>query len=312
MFMAAKHRDPAFLYYDADVALDVAHMNRTERGCYFDLLQMYRKFRGYTMEQIGKILGTDMVLCWSAIELVLEFDEDTRKYHIPWLKNSLSKKAQHSEIQRERIQKYWDEVRKNEKLGIETPRKPRKKVGNTTDIPRNNNGNTTDIPLETETETKEGLEDDVGGVEGEEGGREGFSGGDPPPKEGDWENFKLEGSRLPAAMMEIVLSAFPDYPCQEFKDYAACWRIAYEIAAYKNWKWQSVLNGNMDQLLAEWKEIVTWARGDPWHSTKALSFWQANFQGLIQAKNNGTRQKTSGSATSLGTSTARTEALKNW
>lgn len=137
---------------------------------------------------------------------------------------------------------------------------------------------------------KDRIENEVGGTGGEAGGREGGSDGDPPGgwKEGDWNNFQLEGSRLPAEMMQILLGTFPEYPLQEFKDHPACWQFAYSIADYRGWKWQSVLNGSGEKLLSEWREIVTWARDDPWYKTKSVSFWQANFQGLIQAKNNGT------------------------
>lgn len=283
-------RDPAFLYYDADVALDVQHMNRQERGCYFDLVQMYRRYRGYTMEQLRKILGTDMESCWNALELVLVLDDVTGKYHIPWLRLALAKRAQSSEIQRERIQKYWDGVRKAEAEAIangETSVKRRKRNGNTTDIPRNNIGNTTDIPLENENENK-GIDEVIGGT-GEKGeGREGVPGDDPATwQEGDWNNFNLEGSRLPSAMMEIFVTAFPEYPTQDFKDHPACWQLAYQIADLKGWKWQKVLNGGMNQLLEVWQEIVTWASADAWHKTKPITFWNNNFQGLIQAKNHG-------------------------
>lgn len=142
-------RDPAFLYYDADVALDVAHMNRLERGCYLDLIQFYRKFRGYSMEQLRKILGNDMESCWNALELALEFDQVDSKYHIPWLRNSLNKREKGNAQQKDRIQKYWDEKKKDVRSG------------NTTDIPRNNqtyhleepkidHGNTMDIPIVNE------------------------------------------------------------------------------------------------------------------------------------------------------------------
>lgn len=149
-------------------------------------------------------------------------------------------------------------------------------------------------PIENENENKDRLEKDVGGMGGEEGERKGFSGDLPAPwKEGDWNNFQIEGSRLPAAMMAIFVAIFPEYPVQEFKDHTACWELAYQIAGHERWKWQSILNGSMDKMLEKWREMVAWARGDPWFKTKALSFWNTNFQGLIQAKNNGSPKGTS-------------------
>lgn len=187
-------RDPAFLYYDADVAFDIQGMNRTERGCYFDILQMYRRYRGYTMEQLRKILGTDFESCWIALELVLELDGVTGKYHIPWLRIALAKRSQNSETQRERIQKYWDGVRKAEAEALKNgipPVKKRNKAGVSADIPRNNPGSSMDIPLENENviENKDRNEDDVGGAGGEEGEREGSQDDPQDPAPPGWNQF---------------------------------------------------------------------------------------------------------------------------
>lgn len=122
-------KDPAFLFYDGDAAKDVSHMNRLERGCYFDLIQAQRKFGGYTAEQARKILGKDFEECWDALELVLSCADG--KYFIPWVADSVSKRKIYAEKQRKRIQDYWDD-----KKGI----------------PRNNRGKTTDIPVEDENE----------------------------------------------------------------------------------------------------------------------------------------------------------------
>jgi hypothetical protein len=120
-------KDPAFLFYDGDAARDVSHMNRIERGCYFDLIQAQRKFGGYTVEQARKILGKDFDTSWDALTLILK--EENGIFFIEWMKESIHKRMEYSEIQRKRIQDYWD--KKNS-------------------IPRNNRGNSTDIPLEDE------------------------------------------------------------------------------------------------------------------------------------------------------------------
>lgn len=107
-------RDPAFLFYDGDAARDVSHMNRLERGCYLDLLQAQRKFGGYTVEQARKILGRDFEECWPALELILTKSEGDI-YHIEWVTESTEKRRKNAETQRNRIQKYWDEKRENDK-----------------------------------------------------------------------------------------------------------------------------------------------------------------------------------------------------
>lgn len=131
-------KDPAFLFYDGDAARDVSHMNRLERGAYFDLVQAQRKFGGYTTEQVRKILGKDFDEVWPAIELILTKDEEG-KYFIEWVKNSIENRKEHAEKQRKRIQDYWDK---------------KKLEGKDSDIPRNNDGITTDIPLENENENE--------------------------------------------------------------------------------------------------------------------------------------------------------------
>lgn len=267
-------RDPAFLYYDADVALDVAHMDRLERGCYFDLVQMYRKYHGYTMVQIRKILGNDYDKCWNAIELVLVYDESDQKYHVPWLRQSLEKKAQRNEKQRKNVQTRWDRAK---------TQKPTPENGDTMVIPSYDSGNTNSIPIiETVTETKKGLEDDVGGTGGEEVGREGFFQGGLPP-----------ATPLPGAMLDCFVKAFPSYPMQAVKDYTACLQLGYQLADQLGCPWETANNGRMEEVLRKWEEIVAWIPTSPWFHTKSLSFLNDKFQDLIQAKNNG---KNNGSA----------------
>jgi len=129
-------RDPAFLFYDGDAARDVSHMTRLERGAYFDLIQAQRKFGGYTVEQIRKILGKDFEEVWPAVELILSISENG-KYFIEWVQVSIENRKDHAEKQRKRIQDYWDKkkIEENKEDII---------------IPRNNHGITTVIPLVNE------------------------------------------------------------------------------------------------------------------------------------------------------------------
>lgn len=107
--MAKEKRDPAFLFYDGDAARDVSHMDRLERGAYFDLIQAQKKFHGYSMEQVRKILGKDFEEVWNALDLVLE--KENGHYFIPWLRLSLEERSQKNETQRKRIQDYWDKIK---------------------------------------------------------------------------------------------------------------------------------------------------------------------------------------------------------
>lgn len=83
-------KDPAFLFYDADAARDVSHLNRLERGCYFDLIQAQKKFGRMNLELIRKVLGNDFASCWQNLEISLYCENNG--FYIPWLEDSISKR----------------------------------------------------------------------------------------------------------------------------------------------------------------------------------------------------------------------------
>lgn len=88
-------KDPAFLFYDGDAARDVSHMNRLERGCYFDLIQAQRKFGRLSEDIIKKVLGKDFNDCWDSVKICLTYDN--HMYYIEWLENSVIKRKEYSE-----------------------------------------------------------------------------------------------------------------------------------------------------------------------------------------------------------------------
>ena len=137
-------KDPAFLFYDGDAARDVSHMNRLERGAYFDLIQAQRKFGGFTMEQARKILGKDFEPCWDSLTLILS--QENNVFFIEWVRDSIENRKQFAEKQRKRIQDYWN-------------KKKQKEI-----IPRNNGGISVDIPLENENENEKVISNIIKGV----------------------------------------------------------------------------------------------------------------------------------------------------
>ena len=88
-------KDPAFLFYYADAASDVSHMNRLERGCYFDFLQAQKKFGPLPIESIQKILGKDFETCWQSLKMCLTYVNDM--YYIAWLQDSIEKRKNYSD-----------------------------------------------------------------------------------------------------------------------------------------------------------------------------------------------------------------------
>jgi hypothetical protein len=93
-----ENRDPAFLFYDGDAARDVSHMNRLERGCYFDIIQAQRKFGKLSEQVIKKILGKDFDGCWEAVKMCLTYEN--HMYFIGWLEESSIKRREYSESRR--------------------------------------------------------------------------------------------------------------------------------------------------------------------------------------------------------------------
>lgn len=92
-------KDPAFLFYDGDAARDVSHMNRLERGCYFDFIQAQKKFGPLNLPAIQKILGKDFETCWPALSMCLTSEKDT--FYISWLKESIEKRSKYTESRRQ-------------------------------------------------------------------------------------------------------------------------------------------------------------------------------------------------------------------
>lgn len=228
-------RDPAFLFYDGDASRDVSHMNRLERGCYFDLLQAQRKFGGYTAEQARKILGKDFDECWPALEMILSKTEDGI-YFIEWVAESTKKRKKHSQIQSDRIKEYWRKKKESEEI------EP---------VPRLNHGISKPIPLENEIENILLLIKNGSIVE------EGV----------DEKIFAM----VVLKMIEIFKRHFPKYPVNKEFDYPACLNIAYKIADFKGWKKFDVVNGQMKNCLQSWETIVQFAAKDDWLSTRSIA-----------------------------------------
>jgi hypothetical protein len=99
-------KDHSFLFDSANAAIEVSHLNRLERGCYFDLIQAQQKFGAISLDQIKKILGKDFDACWPSLEIILSFEDE--KYFINWLKENIEKRIKFSEIQKEKSIKYWE------------------------------------------------------------------------------------------------------------------------------------------------------------------------------------------------------------
>lgn len=93
--------DFCFTFYDGDATRETAHMNRLERGAYYDVLIQLRQRRRLSIDDIKKFLSRDFEAVWPALEWILKKDEDG--YYIEWLENSIQKSTKHSKKQSDNI-----------------------------------------------------------------------------------------------------------------------------------------------------------------------------------------------------------------
>jgi hypothetical protein len=91
-------KDPAFLFYSADAAEDTQHLDRLERGAYFDILKAQKRFGKFTLEQLHKVLGNDFEKVWPALKMCLTHEQDM--YFIAWVDESIEKRKEYSESRR--------------------------------------------------------------------------------------------------------------------------------------------------------------------------------------------------------------------
>ena len=120
--------DFCFTYYDGDAARDKAHMSRLERGAYDDLISAQRKRGHLSLDDIKKVLSKDFENCWPSMEWILKKD-DEGKFFIEWVDKSLEKMRRQSEVQKEKVNKYWKDkkkdtnhiLRSNNSISLEEP-----------------------------------------------------------------------------------------------------------------------------------------------------------------------------------------------
>lgn len=115
--------DFCFTFYDGDAARDVSHMNRIERGGYFDIIISQRKFGHLTKDQLKKILGKDFDEIFPAIELVLNVSEEGL-FFVEWLEKSELKAKSHSRHQSVNGKKGGRPTKEAEENPTETQIKP--------------------------------------------------------------------------------------------------------------------------------------------------------------------------------------------
>lgn len=94
-----------FTFNCKEAAMAVSHMNRLQRGAYFDVLIAQTKFYLISENDLHRILGKDYNKVFDAIKSTLVFENGM--YYIPWLRSALDKRAKFIKSQSDRINKRW-------------------------------------------------------------------------------------------------------------------------------------------------------------------------------------------------------------
>lgn len=271
--------DFCFTYYDGDAARDKAHMTRLQRGAYDDIISAQRKRGHLSIDDIKRVLSKDFDECWPALEWVLKFD-DQQKFFIEWVDKSLEKMRKHSQTQKDRIEKYWADKKKEG-------------LGTSESIPRNNHG----------TDLEEPLEDGNG-----DGYNTGF-------KEGGMGETIPVGI-VPDMLQEFMLIN-PDYPPDQLTDFPALRLIAGKILKWQKLKGDITLLENASIIKLRWGELIPFIRADQHFGGYSILQINKYFQSIVQSFNNGTTSKhrpitTGSNTTKPGTSDARIQRAKEW
>jgi len=319
--MADEEKDPAFLFYSLDWLQGTASLFPEEKGVYIDLLCHQHRDGSIPndVERLARMVGLSVdrfSTIWSTVRLKfvdrpvnrlvnLRLEREMTKRSTTSHKNAiigrlavLVRKAKH--VPEEII----DDIKKDFKVtdyeSLDLPEATTRLTEWWTErlTERSNNGppNGKPFPIENENENKDRIEEEERGLGKEEEERKGSK--DPP--EGDWSHLPRHASSLCLSMVEKYISAFPAYPRDDEKDFAACLQIAYGLVQIRGWPWQSALNGKMREMLDDWGAIVEWLPESDWYRSKPLSFLAKDFQGLIQAKNDGLIKKRQGNRGSPG------------
>jgi len=240
--------DFCFTYYDGDAARDKAHMNRLQRGAYDDIISAQRKRGHLSLEDIKRVLSGDFDACWPALEWVLKIDE-AGKFFIEWVDKSIEKMRKHSQTQKERVEKYWAEKKKDHN-------------GNTNNIPRNNHGIDLEEPLE-----------DGNGDGNEEGFKEGGAGETIPVG-------------IVPDMLQEFMSTNPDYPSDQLTDFPALRLIAGKILKWQKLKGDITTPENSNEIKLRWGELVPFIRADSHFGGYSILQISKYFQSIVQSFSN--------------------------
>lgn len=262
--------DFCFTFYDGDATRDTAHMNRLERGAYFDLFIQLRQRGRLSIDDMKKFLSRDFDAVWPALEWILKQDEDG--YYIEWLENSIQKATKHSKRQAENVQNRYQKDEKNYK-------------SNESVVPKNDS----EIPLGN------GYGDGIEGIEGGTG-------------EEREETHVPRSDTLIGQMKAIWMNNFPAV-CLLPDDTLAFYPLAKLIQKWKAIRGSPTDVGPMDEILAVWQDVSLHCSQDKHLSTYSPSRVLKYFSSITQSMTSNARSKTHERSHSTAKSAGASELL---
>lgn len=278
--------DFCFTFYDGDAARDASHMNRTERGGYYDMIIAQRKFGWLTIDQIKKVLGKDFEEIWPAIELIMTKEGDL--FYIGWVETSIQKSRKHSGHQSE-----------NGKKGGRPPKNKPNEKPNESQPKADDNPN-----LSQKKPLGNGYgNEDVFGLKDEGVGE------------------TNQGLIVPE-MLQVFKDSNPEYLFDQRLDPEAAYELSVKVHKFEKLPGQPTDFLNLERIKTRWGECVLHIKADSHYSTYSLTQINKYFQGILQSltnKKNGTNKQNivggdgkGGGNGKLGTSAARIDAAKKW
>lgn len=250
-------QDFCFNFYDGDAARDMAHMNRTERGGYMDLIISQRKFGPMEIERIKKTLGSDFEAIWPSIEVVMVQTADG-KYYIEWLTNSILKMQAHSGKQSQNGKKGGRKTQKQSEIEAK------------------------------ESQTEANLKPNESQIKPLGNGYENVY-------ESELENKGVQGDGIVPDMAAVWMESYPEYPIDVSTDYPELLQISTRIKIWKKLEGQVMELKNRNIIMLRWGELVKHAAADSHLSTYSIARFNRHFQSIVQSfntQNNDTGSKT--------------------
>jgi uncharacterized protein YdaU (DUF1376 family) len=229
----SKAKDPAVLWYYRDYLSGTEEMSWAEQGAYSRLLNKQADKGHLSLDAIKKILKKDFNILWPGIAEKFLID-GAGNYYNERMDKEVVKRAKNSQTQKDRIQKWWDEQRKNVGATVEST------TVYTTE-------GTAEIPIANATANANGFGN---GVAGEE---------------------PFHRQPIVQAMADIWQVAKPDYPFSQVDDFQALFQIGDFLGPQLRSQWLPEDDVGYRSVSEAWRVLANWIAADDFYKSFSLS-----------------------------------------